>query len=205
MMTKSKSSPKPIVGIDVDGVLADFAGGVYKLSREFLKKPPLSKTTQIKWDFEDDGFTKKEVDYIWSKIENSRNWWMTLEKLPNTSDLMRKYYGYNTFFITSRMPTVGLSVEAQTQEWLFQNYAITDASVIVTDNAKGKVQEAISLGLEWFIDDKDKNCLEIKKAVPECEVYIQDAPYNKDWASSKHGVERIASVNEFLKLVREGK
>ena len=195
---------KPIIGLDVDGVLAAFDEKFLQLSRKYLAKPP-KDWQQTHWHFEDCGvFTAKDVDYIWTEFRNTRNMWMQLKKRSKTNELMRKANQLELFFITSRVSTDGLSTEAQTQEWLCNNYAIKNANVFITPDAREKGRVAESLGLEWFIDDKESCCEEVKAAVPKCKVFILDTTYSKKFDNEKLGIRRAESVNEFIRLAAEG-
>lgn len=191
---------RPLVGLDVDGVLCDFVKEFLRLSRKYLTKPKKGYIHSTYW-FENAGWTKKEVDYLWLKIRHTNNFWMTLDKLPKTNELMRRQKEFNLAFITSRVATDGLPVVDQVQEWLFNQFAIKDPLVIVTDK---KGLAAKELGLEAFIDDKDSHCLEVQKACPEAFVAIQDTTYNKEFENGKYGIERVSSLAEFFKRLKEG-
>lgn len=190
---------KPIIGIDIDGVLADFDKEFLRLSRKYLTKPKKGFVRST-YNFEDAGWTKKEVDYIWLKIKHTRNFWETLDKLPKTNELMRRQKDFNLVFITARVATDGLPVADQTAEWLWNQYAIRDPLVIVA-NKKGPV--ARELGLEGFLDDRDVNCLEVKKASPDCYVAIPDTPFTKEFDNERFGIERVESIAEFFRRVKE--
>lgn len=187
---------KPIVGIDLDGVLCDTYLHFFKVANKISKK----NLTMTHYEFPDCGFTPKEVEKAWSHIRHTRNFWETVGTLPNTKQLMRLQERITPIFITSRVSTDGIDVVAQSQNWLERNYGIRDALVVVT---KKKGEEARDLGIEYFIDDKPENCEEVLKHVPGCKVYIQNATYNVQFRHNR--INRVQSLNEFLgEVLKEG-
>lgn len=186
-------SLKPQVGIDLDGVVCNFMEGFLKISRKLFHKPSKG-WVQRYWDVE--VLSKEEMDRMWRHIKHTRNFWMSLEKLENTNALMRRQKEMNLFFLTTRVPSDGLSVMEQSMEWLARQYCIPGAYVAVT-NEKGK--ECKALNIEYFIDDKPENCLDIVKNSSRTKVFLQDATYNRTFTHSK--VERVANLNEYIRTI----
>jgi 5'(3')-deoxyribonucleotidase len=192
-MERPLSELKPQVGIDLDGVLADFISEYMKISRKLFHKPPKNYV----WDSWGPKFvTKEEDDRVWRHIKHTHNFWLSLEKMENTNALMRRQKEMNLFFITSRVPTDGMSVMEQSMEWLARNYCIPGAYVAVSSE-KGK--ECKALDLDFFLDDKPEYCTEISHESPKTKVFLQDRLYNKDYHGK--GVTRVANINEFIKRV----
>jgi 5'(3')-deoxyribonucleotidase len=191
---------KPIVGIDVDGVLADFVKGFFQLSRDYLHKPGLDVTEADNWDFVGQ-ISESELDLIWQKIKYSTvctNWWTTLDKLPNTDNLTKACQDFDVVFVTNKVSTRGFSPETQVKIWLLKEYLIKQPRIVVSKGEKGPVAQ--ELGLQWFIDDRDKNCVSVKNTVSECQVYLQNQRYNRGF--NRADIPRINSLNEFLSLIR---
>lgn len=192
---------KPIVGIDLDGCVAEFNQTFYKTSRKLFGRPDKSYHI-IHYDHDNPAncWTKDECKKIWAHLRHTYNFWETLDAMPNTKQLMRLQNKITPIFITSRVATDGNDVVSQAQSWLERNFGIRDALVIGTKN---KGQEARDLGVEYFIDDKPENCEEVLKYVPGCKVYIQNATYNVQFRHK--GISRVQSLNEFLgEVLKEG-
>ena len=60
---------------------------------------------------------------------------------------------------------------------------------------------AQALKYDYFIDDRPKNCLAVQAASPNTKIYLNYASHNWDFDAEKHGMTRVANVNEFAKIV----
>jgi hypothetical protein len=181
------------VGIDVDDVCAAFIRAHQKVCRELFGKPEVG-TIPVDWAFTNYNLTKEEHTQIWDAIAKRYNFWQSLLPCPDTGDLTAfAVTGILPFFITSRVPTVGKPIELQTAVWLEQYYGFTHPTVIVA-HSKGPLAKA--LNLDYFIDDRDKNVLEVADAHPTCKVFIKDSGHNKDFNDPR--ITRVANLNDFL-------
>lgn len=190
---------KPLIAIDIDGVLADFNSAFLKTSKRVLGKP--EKGFVVKdFDYTKCGWDEREVTRVWNHIRHTYNFWETLEAMPHTKQLMRLQNKFTPIFITSRVSTDGGDVATQTANWLERNFGIRDAYVKVT-NEKGPI--AKELGIEFFLDDKIENCTEVQKHAPGCKVFLQNATYNVHF--NGRGIKRVESVNDFLGEVLDEK
>jgi len=187
---------KPLVGIDLDGILASFNEEFLRLSRKLLGKPQKGFVV-TNFEYSKCGWTTKEVDRIFSHIRHTEDFWKTLEKRPKTSELTKQAKRLEYFFITNRMSTDGLPVAYQTEDWLRQKYGLLDPYVIVT---KKKGEVAKDLDLDYFLDDRFENCLEVKKALPNCEVSVLTATYNTQYSDPK--IHRVEEVNSWLRNIK---
>jgi uncharacterized HAD superfamily protein len=192
-----KTDTRLRVGLDIDGVLADFSGTFIKMAnKEFGRNYDPQKQTE--WDYECFGLTSTEVNYIWDeKINKVPNWWTKLPTLPNTDHLSRSTE--RLFFITKRYPTqIGLPMEEQAANWIRKNYFIPNPTVIVTDH-KGEVARA--LRLDAFVDDRIQNCEDVAEHSPDTKVFVQMQPYtiNKTFPNIPNSLNFTCCVNHFLK------
>jgi phosphoglycolate phosphatase-like HAD superfamily hydrolase len=112
------------LGIDIDGVLADFRAAFRKASK-----------SSIGHAIEDQGDPKasaslgqREVKRVWEQIARTPNWWMTLE--PYEPDQVARLYqltraaGWEVFFLTNRPASAGDTVQFQTQ-WRIERQGST--------------------------------------------------------------------------------
>lgn len=190
------------IGVDIDGVLADFTKSFNALVRaEFGIELPYPAPT---WQWHrEGGVTKQQDNQLWNIIKTT-HFWATLVPMPGAIDAIARldqlsHDGHDVYFITSRP---GKLAKFHTEWWL-KAYGMNFPTVLVTSD-KGPVVKG--LGLDIFIDDKPENNLEVLEAVgrsPKVHVFLVDAPYNQ-WADnpSVYGV-RIHSLGEVFDYVQQ--
>lgn len=187
------------IGIDLDDVLVDFistftgvASDMYGIDRNI--RP-------IDWEWSNYGLDKDQKSAVWEKVKGTYNFWETLgveegaslysmRKLVSRSDV-------DLIFITARKPTLGRSVQSQSARWLDHKFGLFYPTVIVDSN-KGPI--AAALKLDYFVDDRPKNCLEIMSAVPNCKVFLKNSTHNASYVSPKE-LPRVQNFNEFVNEV----
>lgn len=151
------------IGIDVDGVLANFRAAFHQASLECLRReleePEDPKGPQA--------LLHKDVKRVWDWIEKRQNWWMDLE--PYEPDQIARLYsttraaGWEVFFMTNRPPSAGDSVQFQTQWWI-ERHGFYLPAVLTVPGSRGEV--ANGLRLDLLIDDLSINCVEVVSASP---------------------------------------
>src|SRR5437660_614000 len=121
---------RPAIGLDIDGVLADFSGEFSRRINEKygLKSDPAKQTD---WDFPCLGITVEQEQEIWSEIDATPNFWMTLNPLTDCPEAAH-FCDYKTYFITSRPETAGMPTDEQTAMWLRRHFFIANPTVIVS-------------------------------------------------------------------------
>lgn len=180
------------IGIDLDGVVADFCARYRQLTLDTFNKPDPPDMPQTNWD--PPWVSKEEDDLIWKQIRGTQDFWLSLGPEKGTSLLTEASYLCDIYFITTRTPTLGQATETQSQRWLYTHFDIRYPQVIVT-RKKGEV--AAALDLFAFIDDKPSNLDRIQAEAPTCArtTYLRDKPYNQE--SQAH--IRVPDLNTFLK------
>src|ERR1043166_583824 len=165
------------VGLDVDGVLGAFSPKFIEIANNLFGLN-LRPEDQTGWAHQSLGLTNKQADKVWDVINKTPNWWMEdLPVLRRTDKLHIAARQHQLYFITKRNPTnVGLPIEEQTAHWIRRHFYIPNPTVIVTEQ-KGLVANALEL--DFFIDDKYENCLDVQNNSPRTQVYLHDAPYCK--------------------------
>lgn len=186
------------IGVDVDGVLADFTGAARKLLKNLFNGRPADDLVQTGWDFGSLGITFEEERKLWKTIDATPNWWLNLKPLSITDRITSLCEKHRVIFITNRKDGAGWPIEDQTRMWLKRTYGLVNTNIIISDN-KGPV--ALGLKLDYFIDDRPKNVDEVGFNSPKTQPYILDATYNRDYAHP--AITRVKSFNEFVCDIQE--
>lgn len=189
-----------IVGVDIDGVLADYPRSFVEFVNEQLGTTydyrdiknyniaeqlglSTSQITHLKHLYRDGG-QKRFIPVI----EGARQF---LDEL--------KYMGYIVVLLTSRPIDQYKRIFADTQYWLAENKLHYDA--ILFDEAKGErlVKEFGKDKVEFFVDDVAGFANGISDAGFKC--YLIDKPYNQ--VAVKDKVIRVESLKEVLDFERK--
>ncbi len=157
------------LGIDVDGVVADFRTAFRAIAERELGIAP---------DDIEQELSKPEVERLWRNVSAASNWWLDVPAYE--PDQIERLYAqvrrarWEVFFMTSRPPSAGDSVQLQTQVWL-ERYGFYLPSVLTTPSgARGELARALRLDLA--LDDRLVNCLEIISASNAKALMILRAP-----------------------------
>lgn len=183
------------IGIDLDGVLADFIGGFRPICKEVSGKP--CEGDQGSWDFSNWGLTKQERRKAWEQACKVFNFHLSLKPLPDVlrGHLEQFSHEHTLFFLTSRVKTPGFSVEKQTAAWLVRHLYVEYPTVIVGPH-KGEL--AAALRLDAFIDDKPKNLYDVATQSSRTKLYVRDQTYNQDLLVP---ATRVYNFGEFIESV----
>lgn len=207
------------IGLDLDGVLADFNTAFISLIKQQLDitLPPPDDTYPHVWAYHREGGVTKEQDTVlWEKIRNT-DFWNRLMPYPETVTLLRytnmmRWGGDGIYFITTRP---GQNAKYHTEQWL-DRWGAQQPTVLIAGDEAAKGQLAQGLKLDAFIDDKPENCFEVSKATRKtealginadvfsypCQTFLLDRPYNRSQAHrdlcEQHKVTRVYSVVDTL-------
>ena len=174
------------LGIDIDGVLADFRAAFRKASK-----------VSVGHAIDDQGDPKaslgqREAKRVWEQIARTPNWWMTLE--PYEPDQVARLYqltraaGWEVFFLTNRPASAGDTVQFQTQWWI-ERQGFYLPAVLTVPGSRGEV--ANGLRLDLVIDDLIMNCVEVVSASTAKALLMMR---NGDRAAEKHAIDRGIGV-----------
>ncbi len=171
------------IGIDCDGVLADFKlAYTTEMQRLYPDIPYLVHKTEgmLAWDETAHPFVTPEMaKETWKYITMARDWWLTLAPIPTFTErtsLTHLAKDQDVYIITARANTLGDSVVHQTWRWL-GNQGIHGASVIL---AKQKGSVARALKLDYFLDDKPENCEDVADCAEDCRVFLREWNWNRE-------------------------
>lgn len=169
-----------VIGFDVDGVVAEFVRPYIKLlnSLSDLQLPDASYDYPTTWDFaERAGVEARDIKEAWRQITTT-SFFANLLPMNGARSVLRtlkclEHEGHNVYFITARP---GPEAKVQTEAWL-DVWGFSRATVLIAAE-KGPLAKALKL--DYFVDDKPENCLDVYHAIPTCAVYMNDQPYNRE-------------------------
>lgn len=189
------------IGIDIDGVLADFNTAFipYYIDVTGHDQFPERPFDIPVWDYPQFyGYSDVEDKEVWKRISEDRSFWGTLPPYADihrsaNALLARETAGDDLYFITSRP---GVNAKAQTEWWLSQWMPVGRNTVLISSQ-KGLCARA--LDLDAYIDDRDRNIFDVVTTHPKTSAYILDRPWNRT-PNVPLGAHRVKSVEEFLSL-----
>lgn len=194
------------IGVDVDGVLADFNSGFVSLAEKtygITRPSGFMETWPSTWDYmePDLGLTGGQISELWELIKASPSWWETLDPLPNAVqdlvylDMMTLSRLHDVYFITTR---VGLHVKSQTERWL-SLMGFWQPTVLISKGDKGPIARGLDLNV--LIDDKPENLDSVVTATSgRCACFLFSAP----WNHGDYAYVRTTTVREpLIRLERE--
>lgn len=200
-----------VIGVDMDGVLANFESGFapYLTDASGVQFPDVGKETfPSSWDWDVDLLRAAGLDdtkiavaqsAAWGKVVNSHTFWMDL--LPHKGAHEFLFWLSNRqdddiYFVTNRPSNH--SAKWQTERWLRRHGFISCATVLVTPE-KGAICKA--LGINFYIDDKPSNCEDVIANAPSTICYMMERPYNSALVGT-HGRGNLEGFKQMIEGVK---
>ena len=149
------------IGVDVDGVLANFRAAFHNAAHECLRRD----IEELEDPKSPQSLLEKDVHRVWEWVAKTTNWWMGLE--PYEPDQIARLYSvvraghWEVFFLTNRPPSAGDTVQFQTQWWI-ERQGFYLPAVLTVPGSRGEIANALRLDL--VIDDLSMNCVEVVSA-----------------------------------------
>jgi hypothetical protein len=152
------------IAFDMDGVLADMEAALIEQtellfgeSRGDGDEPVVDQSPAARLRM-----TPRQERRLWERVETIENFWESLHELePGTVARLHALSverRWEVIFLTKRPPTAGRTAQVQTQTWLeARGFALP--SVYVVQGSRGQI--AASLALDFVIDDRPENCLDV--------------------------------------------
>jgi hypothetical protein len=106
--------------------------------------------------------TARQQRRLWAHVESIENFWITLEEheagvIARLASIAAERR-WEIIFLTRRPETVGATAQVQSQRWL-ESKGFALPSVYVVQGSRGRI--AAALGLDFVIDDRPENCLDV--------------------------------------------
>lgn len=203
------------IGIDCDGVLADFNLAFIEriiavTKRDLFPPRPFAITT---WNYpEQYGYTREEVSAVWTTIKDDPNFWAELPEYADTAEALRylndrRLAGDDLYFITARP---GINAKKQTENWLLRHWPTPFAPQVTVLLSSDKDLCAVALGLDIYVDDRIENVESVVTARnydvkgrylgERTRTYVLDQPWNRQMDDDHSGAKRITSVIGMVEL-----
>lgn len=218
------------IGFDLDGVLADMEAELVRQA-ELLFGEPLTRVLQQRAKHPEGGqpveqpadpdsserlpdaiprlvslqMTDRQEQRLWQHVEAIDGFWESLKEIePGAIARLAKLAAerrWEIMFMTKRPETVGATAQVQTQRWLAaQGFPLP--SVFVVHGSRGLV--AAALGLDFVVDDRPENCLDVvvDSKARAILIWREDEKYLPVTAR-RLGVGIVKSVEESLNILSQ--
>jgi uncharacterized HAD superfamily protein len=158
------TNPRKIrIGIDIDGVLADFSTAFSTLGVSLgLTNRIISADEQPTWEFQ------WKVDKAWNVVNTAVNWWETLPALitaDDVSDINELLMQHQVYFLTNRRDSTmpyNRNVAEQTRNWLKGAGIMPHLGIVLAEPNKAELAKA--LHLDVVLDDSPANLQDFLEA-----------------------------------------
>jgi hypothetical protein len=187
------------IGIDIDGVLADFRTAFHETAVRCLRhdvddEQDLEALTPL---------SAADVRRVWDYIATAQNWWMEVpayepDQIARLYSLTRAA-GWEVFFMTKRPPSAGDSVQFQTQWWI-ERFGFYLPAVLTVPGSRGDI--ANGLRLDLVLDDQLINCVEVISTAPAKAVLVlrSNDPAARQQASNR-GIGVVSTLSEAITVI----
>ncbi len=176
------------IGIDVDGVFAEFNTAF----KQLLPMVPETFVPDV-WDWPQKyGVTTEQLRTAWETLRASDDFWLSLKPYDDTCEQLLvaerlSESGHDIYFVTARE---GTKAKWQTEDWLLRQGSYCPTVIVVPN--RQKVEVCSALGLDAMLDD----CLTNVGPIAEvCRAYLLDRPWNQ--ASTPASVTRVSTIAHY--------
>jgi len=184
------------IGLDIDGVLADFVTPFLRRLELRVGGPAIDPASITDPNFQHHPFLTGELVYacmvdasydpeFWRMLAPlpSPNQWQALNQLSRDNEVV---------FITHRWVRDAYDINAVTCEWLGR-HGIDNPVVHFTQDLKSQLVKQMQV--ELFVDDRHENCEDVATQT-DAVVMMPHRPYNQAFEHPK--VQRIQDLNDLF-------
>jgi len=189
------------IGIDLDGVLADFRSAFRATALHCLRRDVDDPAAALEGT--PGSLTDKDIRKVWDHIARTPNWWMEVPAFE-PEQIARLYActrasAWEVFFLTRRPASGGDSVQFQTQWWI-ERFGYYLPAVLTVPGSRGDV--ANGLRLDLLLDDQLINCVEVVSSTPT-KALLMDR--TDDAATRNHAIDRgigvVSTLSEAITVI----
>jgi uncharacterized HAD superfamily protein len=185
-----------MVGLDIDGVLADFLSPFLKILEHRVGKGPIIPESITDPSFIAHPFIPQEtIADCMVEVSYDAQFWQELAPLPSPA----QWEALNTLsqegrlvFLTHRYERETYSIHEVTCDWL-RKHGVRQPIVYFTQ--KGKSELVQKLKVRLFVDDRHENCRDVAENT-DALVLMPHRPYNGSFRHPK--VQRIQDLEELF-------
>lgn len=187
----SITNPPERIGVDIDGVLADFTYPVAELASQMFNLEVSGHATHWNW-MRDFGVTGDKERELWGWIKEHPEWWGTLPALPGARMAIAylRESSAEVYFITSK-PSFGCKLVVE--NWL-RHHGYPDPTVLI---AEDKAPIVKALKIQMFVDDRPETCVDVV-AKTESRVFMPNRPWNQGEFPGVTRVEGLVTALEIM-------
>lgn len=184
-----------VVGLDIDGVLADFVTPFLRFVEKRLGNGPIQIESLTDLSFKDHPYLSKEA--VWQCMEElsyDPEFWLELSSLISPGEwreLDRLSRKRDLVFVTQRFERETYSIHDVTCDWL-ERHGVTNPAVHFTQDSKGDLARKLDIGL--FMDDRHENCADVAEKT-QAIVLMPHRTYNESFSHP-----RVKRVRDFSDL-----
>jgi uncharacterized HAD superfamily protein len=189
-----------MVGLDIDGVVADFITPFLQLLAERTGSGPIDPASITDPNFMQHPFLTQEIIFQCMEAASyDPEFWRALEPLPSKSQwqtLEQISAEHQVAFITHRWVRDTYDIHQITCDWL-RRHGLTRPVVFFTQEKKSALIR--ELGIELFVDDRHENCEDVATETNAI-VFMPNRPYNQAFSHPK--VQRIHELDELWEYLK---
>jgi uncharacterized HAD superfamily protein len=199
---------KKIIATDIDGVLADWYGGLLLYAEQhFERRFDISDLTNHHISaVKKFGISKTEEEELKSGFIESGGY-KTLYPIPGCSDILQKArsQGWTIIEVTSRPEKQHKRVYGDTLSWLDKSNVPYDFIFWGSNKADIVSNEIYPAKITYFIEDRLDNAVNIAKHYPDTTVLLLNYKYNIDGDISKYpNIIRVQNWKDIGRIILDG-
>jgi hypothetical protein len=146
---------------DMESALVEHAEGLFGVG-EATAAPPAELPDVVPQVIAKLSITPRQERRLWERVATVENFWQSLKEIEPGSvarlHALSVERRWEVIFLTKRPATSGATAQVQTQRWL-EAHGFALPSVYVVQRSRGQI--AAALALDFVIDDRPENCLDV--------------------------------------------
>lgn len=190
------------LGIDIDGVLADFDDRFISVLRNELHINLPKDFHPNNWAWTNANLAPDSMDKAWAIIDATPCFWESLKPTSDIVDMAEFFHKYadtkyEIYFITARKDGVGRGTREQSERWLRENLINPKQTITVLPVKSGldKAEIIYALSLDYSIDDHAPTVTN-NKTIKGHKAFLLDKPWNQD--GKFYNLKILKSLREFF-------
>jgi hypothetical protein len=209
------------IAFDLDGVLADMDGELLRQASALFGHAAVNERPDAlppdiassPADFPADptpavstlNLSDRQMRRLWRHVQSIENFWGTLQEIePGVVRRLAQAATerrWEVLFLTKRPESAGPTAQVQTQRWL-EAKGFPLPSVYVVQGSRGRIASA--LALDFVIDDRHENCLDVVVDSKARAVLVwREEQGQLPAAARRLGIGVVASVAECIEILKQ--